>query len=74
MTTIDLSFIRKNPLQLLIGFLLFYCLIAQPLFDMDLLKSLLLFALLCFLYKKYGNNALDRFKKQSSLFGKRRRR
>jgi len=74
MTTIDLSFMRTNPLQLLVGFVLFYFLIAQPLFDMDLIKSILLFALIFFLYKKYGNNALDRFRKSNSLFGKRRRR
>ena len=74
MATIDISFLRTNPLKLLIGFLLFYYFIAEPFFDFDLVKSLLLFALIFFLYKKYGNNALSRFKRNSSQFGKRRRR
>ena len=71
----DLSFLRGNPFYIAIGFIIFYMFIAQPFFDTDLLKSILLFGLFYVLYKKYGNGLLDRFKRQSgvSLFGKRRR-
>ena len=72
MAAMDLSFLRGNPLYILIGFVIFYLFIAQPFFDMDLVKSILLFALIYALYKKYGNNYLDRFK-TGSQFGKRRR-
>ena len=73
MTTIDISFLRTNPLKLLIAFAVFYFLIAEPFFDMDFLKSVVVFALLFFLYKKYGNNFFDRFLRKRSQFGKRRR-
>ena len=72
MAAMDLSFLRGNPLYIFIGFIVFYFLIAQPFFDTDLIKSFFIFALLYVLYKKYGNNLLDRFKKVSH-FGKRRR-
>ncbi len=68
----DFSFLKGNPFYIFIGFLLFYLVIAQPFFDMDFVKSFFLFALLYVLYKKYGNNFLDNFKKSS--FGKKKRR
>jgi hypothetical protein len=56
-----------NPLYLIVGFLLFYYLVAKPMFDYSLLKSLLIFAVLYFLYMKFGK---DKFKVSS--FGRRR--
>jgi hypothetical protein len=74
MATIDISFLRTNPIKLLIAFIIFYYFIAQPFFDMEFMKSVLFFALFFFLYKKYGNNALSKFKiKGGSMYGRSRR-
>ena len=59
--------IPGNPLYLIIGFLIFYYLICKPMFDCSFLKALLIFAVLYFLYVKFGK---DKFK--VSAFGKRR--
>ena len=67
----DLSFLKGNPLYISIAFVIFYFLIAQTFLELDLVKSVLVFGLFYALYKKYGNNMFDRFKR--SQFGKRRR-
>lgn len=73
MTTIDLSFIRSNPLYVVIAFLVFYYIIAKPFFDWSFLKSILIFLVLYILYKRFGNDMLSKFKKPSSSYGSRRR-
>jgi uncharacterized membrane protein len=60
---------QVNLVYLLIAFLVFYYLIAQPFFSLDFFKSVLLFIVLYVLYKKFGNDFFSRF----SSFGKRRR-
>jgi len=62
MTTIDLSFLKGNPVYILVGFVIFYLVIAQPFFKLDLIRSILLFALLYVLFKKYGDKAMDKLK------------
>jgi hypothetical protein len=61
-------YITNDPIYLLFAFLIFYYLIAQPFFGFDLIRSVLLFIVLYFIYVKYGDQLLSRF----SSFGKRR--
>jgi len=61
-------YVINNPLYLLIGFLIFYYFIAEPIFGFDLIRALLLFVVLYFVYVNYG----DKIKQKLSNFGKRR--
>ena len=67
----DFAFLKSNPLYVCIAFLVFYFVVAQPFLKLDLTKSLIFFAVLYILYKKFGNGFIE--KKFSSGFGKRRR-
>ena len=64
----NIPFVTGNPIYILIGFLVFYYMIAKPLLKFDFLKSLIIFIVLYVLYKKFGKDFLNR-----SSFGKRRR-
>ena len=62
--------IANNPVYLLIAFLIFYYLVADPFFGFDLIKSILLFILLYFVYVNYGDRIMSKFNKNG--FGRRR--
>ncbi len=62
-------YITKDPIYLLIGFLIFYYLIAQPFFGFDLIRSVLLFIVLYIIYINYGDQIMDKFSR--SRFGRR---
>ena len=64
------SWLSGNPLYILIAYIIFYFLVAEPLLNLDCINSVILFIVLYVLYKKYGNNYLEKM----SNFGKRRRR
>jgi hypothetical protein len=70
--TTKMVYTTDNPIYLLIGFLIFYYFIAQPFFNFDLIRSVLLFIVLYFIYTKYGDKIFERVKSQSSSFGRRR--
>ena len=63
----NIPFVTGNPLYILIGFLVFYFLIAKPLLHFDFIKSLLIFIVLYVLYSKFGKDLF-----RSSGYGKRR--
>jgi hypothetical protein len=61
-------YVVNNPLYLLVGFLIFYYLVAEPIFGFDLIRALLLYIVLYFVYVNYG----DKIMQKLSNFGKRR--
>ena len=66
----DLGFLAGiNVMKVLLAYIVFYYLIAQPFFNLDFFKSTVLFIVLYVLYKKYGGNLSSKL----SGFGKRRR-
>ena len=71
----DFSFLKANPIYVLIAFLVYYFLIAKPLLNFDLIKSVVAFFVLYVLYMKFGSGITEKIKSISgSSFGKRRRR
>jgi hypothetical protein len=66
----DYAFLKSNPLYVVIAFLVFYFIIAQPFLNLTVFQSIVLFIVLYVLFKKYGGNFSDKFK---SAFGSRRR-
>ena len=65
-------YVTNNPVYLLIGFLIFYYFIAQPFFGFDLIKSVLLFIFLYFVYTNYGDQIMDKVNKTKQAFGRRK--
>ena len=69
----DFSFLKANPIYVLIAFLVYHFVIAKPLFNFDLFKSTVAFFVLYVLYMKFGKGITEKIKTISG-FGKRRRR
>jgi len=67
----DYSFLKTNPLYVLVAFVVFHFVIA-PMLGLDTLKSLLLFVVLYIIFMKFGKDWV--VSKMGSGFGKRRRR
>ena len=69
----DFSFLKANPIYVLIAFLVYHFVIGKPLLKFDLIKSTIAFFVLYVLYMKFGKGITEKLKSSSS-FGKRRRR
>jgi len=58
-----------NPIYFLVGFLVFYYLIAKPFFSADITTSVLLYIVVYVIYINFGDSMFSKIDRSLSKFG-----